>query len=102
MTDDRARAHWIGKQLGKSVRVLEDKDILPLSGVVVMDLAMAKGLEFDTVIVPDVQASVYEATPRYRRRRYTAISRAMHKVVLVSQGEPTSMLEGSPVEKENL
>lgn len=102
VTDDRARAHWIGKQLGKSVRVLEDTDILPLSGVVVMDLAMAKGLEFDTVIVPDVQASVYEATPRYRRRLYTAISRAMHKVVLVSQGKPTSMLEGSPVEKENL
>lgn len=90
--DTTARAHWLGKQLGNSVRVMEPDDILPLRGVVVLDLSFAKGLEFDAVIVPDAQAEVYPATPLARRRLYTAISRAMHKVTIVSQGAITELL----------
>ena len=38
------------------------------------------------VIIPDAQESVYPATDLARRQLYTAISRAMHQVSVVSQG----------------
>ena len=66
---------------------------LPASGVVLMDLSLAKGLEFDHVIIPDAQEAVYPAAPLARRRLYTAISRAMHQVTIYAQGEMTPLLK---------
>jgi DNA helicase-2/ATP-dependent DNA helicase PcrA len=57
-----------------------------------MDLALAKGLEFDHVVVADAQAEVYPDTPLARRRLYTAVSRAMHRVTVLAQGELTPLL----------
>ncbi|MGI6229900.1 MAG: HelD family protein [Tractidigestivibacter sp.] len=91
---DAARARWIAKQLGKPVQLIDRNSILPESGVVSLDLRLAKGLEFDHVIVADAQAEVYPDEPLYRRRLYTAISRAMHKVTIVSQGPLSPLLEG--------
>ena len=54
---------------------------------------LAKGLEFDQVIIPDAQESVYPATDLARRQLYTAISRAMHQVSVVSQGAMTPLLK---------
>jgi len=59
---------------------------------VLMDLRLAKGLEFDHVIIPDAQQEVYPATPLARRQLYTAISRAMHKVTILAQGEMSPLL----------
>jgi DNA helicase-2/ATP-dependent DNA helicase PcrA len=57
-----------------------------------MDLALAKGREFDHVVVADAQAEVYPDTPLARRRLYTAVSRAMHRVTVLAQGELTPLL----------
>ena len=69
-------------------------ETLPKAGVVLLDLRLAKGLEFDHVIIPDAQAEVYPDTPLSRRRLYTAISRAMHKVTIIAQGAMTPLLAG--------
>ena len=61
-------------------------------GVVLLPLRVAKGLEFDHVIVPDAQAEVYPDAPLARRRLYTALSRAMHRVTVLAQGPLTPML----------
>ena len=74
------------------VKVLTSHDSLPAKGVVLLDLALAKGLEFDQVIVADAQEEVYKADGISRRRLYTALSRAMHHVIVVSQGEMTPLL----------
>ena len=95
VAQDGSRVHWLSHQLGDSVRVLHTDDILPEKGVVLLDLSLAKGLEFDHVVVPDAQAEVYPDTPIARRRLYTAVSRAMHKVTLVSQGELSPLVEGA-------
>ncbi|QUC04383.1 ATP-binding domain-containing protein [Atopobium sp. oral taxon 416] len=55
-------------------------------------ISLAKGLEFDTVIVPDAQTEVYPATLLVRCCLYTAISRVMHKVTVVGQGTITELL----------
>ena len=88
----RDHAHWLARQLGDAVTYLHRTDSLPKEGVVLIDLALAKGLEFDHVVVADATDAAYPDTPLGRRRLYTAISRAMHRVTLVSQGPLAAVL----------
>lgn len=92
VTESDSRASWLSKQLGESVTVLGKNSTLPATGIVLLPLRVAKGLEFDHVIIPDAQAEVYGDTPLCRRRMYTAISRAMHRVTILSQGPVTPLL----------
>lgn len=92
IADNASRVNWLSRQLGDNVTVMGRSEKLPATGVVLMDLALAKGLEFDHVIVPDAQAETYPDTPLARRRLYTAISRAMHRVTLISQGDLSPLL----------
>ncbi|MBF0947146.1 MAG: ATP-binding domain-containing protein, partial [Atopobium sp.] len=98
---EKSRVRWLAKQLeglfvesddADGVKVLTSHDSLPAKGVVLLDLALAKGLEFDQVIVADAQEEVYKADGISRRRLYTALSRAMHHVIVVSQGKMTPLL----------
>ncbi len=89
---DSRRVSWLAKQLGDRVAVVRKSDVLPASGVVLLDLRLAKGLEFDHVVVPDAQEDVYPNTPLARRRLYTAISRAMHEVSVLAQGTLSPLL----------
>lgn len=52
---------------------------------------MAKGLEFDQVIVPDVTDNTY-TTLMDRNLLYVACRRAMHKLALTFVGELTRLL----------
>lgn len=98
---DKSRVHWLGNQLNgllnnNPVRTIGKGDSLPKDGVVLLDLALAKGLEFDEVIVADAQEQVYPANELSQRRLYTAISRAMHRVTIFSQGPMTPLLSNAP------
>jgi DNA helicase-2/ATP-dependent DNA helicase PcrA len=92
VAQDGARANWIARQLGDLAPLVGKGDTLPKEGVVTLDLRLAKGLEFDSVIIPDAQAEVYPDEPLARRRLYTAVSRAMHEVTILSQGQMTPLL----------
>lgn len=92
VAESDARVNWLSKQLGDAAKVIRGDVSLPARGVVLMPLRVAKGLEFDHVIVPDSQAEVYPDTPLARRRLYTALSRAMHRVTVLAQGEMTPLL----------
>lgn len=89
---DDASVRWLGKQLGEQILVIDSTTSLPAAGVVLLPLRLAKGLEFDGVIIPDASAETYPDTPLSRRRLYTAVSRAMHRVVLLAQGELSPLL----------
>ena len=91
---DDGSVSWLKKQLGDAVVVIKNDQELPAAGVVLLSLRLAKGLEFDHVIVPDASAETYPDTPLARRRLYTAISRAMHRVTLLAQGELSPLLAG--------
>ncbi|PGL72844.1 RNA polymerase recycling motor HelD [Bacillus sp. AFS055030] len=60
-------------------------------GVVVIPAYLAKGIEFDAVIIYDASARVY-GDERLRRLFYTACTRAMHQLHLYSLGEVTPFL----------
>lgn len=69
-----------------------DKETMPERGVLLLDIKLAKGLEFDQVIVPDAGNRSYPDERLARHRLYTAISRATKKVTLVANGELTNLL----------
>ena len=89
---DDSAVRWLAKHLGDAVRVIHNDQELPAAGVVLLSLRLAKGLEFDHVVIPDASAETYPDTPLARRRLYTAISRAMHQVTLLAQGELSPLL----------
>ncbi|MEG1435199.1 MAG: ATP-binding domain-containing protein [Gordonibacter sp.] len=60
-------------------------------GVTVASAKMAKGLEFDEVIVLDVDSRQY-ATAADRNLLYVAVTRAMHWLSLLYRGEPAEFL----------
>ncbi|MCG7343817.1 UvrD-helicase domain-containing protein [Sporosarcina sp. ACRSL] len=64
-------------------------------GVVVVPAYLAKGIEFDAVVIYDASEQVY-GDESLRRIFYTACTRAMHHLQLYSVGEPTSLLQTVP------
>lgn len=80
-------------------QVLRGNEKLPKSGVFLISLEYAKGLEFDSVILPDADEKTCPAGAPgsgtellTRHRLYTAISRATQKLTILSDGKLTTLL----------
>ncbi len=89
----KSEARRVAKVLGEAAVMLGERDSLPDGGVVVLPLKLAKGLEFDRVIVPDASPQVFPASDLARRRLYTTISRATRHVTILANGELTELLK---------
>lgn len=66
--------------------------------MIVCTAHLAKGLEFDQVLVPEVTDRNY-CTSMDRNLLYVACTRAMHRLVLTHAGRLTPMLEADGVEE---
>lgn len=55
-------------------------------GILIIPVYLAKGIEFDAVIIPDASTNHY--TESDRTVFYTACTRAMHELVMVTAAEP--------------
>lgn len=79
--------------LGNAAPVLIDSTgSLPERGVILIPLKLAKGLEFDQVIVVDASEKTFPDDPLSRRCLYTTISRATRKITLIAQGSISPLL----------
>ncbi|WP_158299492.1 RNA polymerase recycling motor HelD [Paenibacillus antri] len=65
------------------------------SGIVVLPSYLAKGLEFDAVVVWDAGAGAY-ARESERKLLYTVCTRALHRLVVLAKGEPSPFLRDVP------
>ena len=81
-----------GRTLCDNIPLISENDALPTEGVILITLRLAKGLEFDRVIIPNASERVFPNDDLSRRRLYTTISRATHEVVIFSQGALTPLL----------
>lgn len=79
---------------GGEVRLLASESTGFSSGTLICTAHMAKGLEFDRVIVADVSADKF-STEMDRHLLYVACTRAMHELMLVYVGEPSPFIVSS-------
>jgi DNA helicase II / ATP-dependent DNA helicase PcrA len=61
-------------------------------GVMIIPVYLAKGVEFDAVIIYDTSPEVY-SRENERKLLYTACTRAMHRLLLYSVGDPSSFVQ---------
>lgn len=93
IANSRSRARALAQMLeGEPLHMLPEDGELPCEGVVLLDVKLAKGLEFDRVIVPDVQEGAFPDEPLRRHRLYTAISRATQHLTLLANGKLAELL----------
>ncbi|GLI05580.1 DNA helicase [Paenibacillus tyrfis] len=63
-------------------------------GVSVVPVYMAKGLEFDSVLLVDVDPVHYAQTPQDAKLLYVGCTRALHELKLFYSGEPSPLIAG--------
>ena len=68
-----------------NISLLSSQSSAYTKGVVVTSAHMAKGLEFDEVIIPQADNKIYHSTID-RNMLYVAVTRAMHKITLTYSG----------------
>ena len=90
---DPFRLENISELLGDaSPSLIANSARLPKSGAFLIDLALAKGLEFDHVIIADADPETYPDTDLGRHCLYTAISRAIRHLSVLTVGSLTPNL----------
>lgn len=78
-----------------AVTLIQSENQRLAPGAIVVPSFLAKGLEFDAVIVWQASASRYAAEDE-RQLLYTICSRAMHRLSLIAVAEPSPLLAGIP------
>ena len=92
---NKKHAKQVSEKLQGAQLISSAQDPLPASGSIVISLTLAKGLEFDQVIIPDADAKTYPDNSLARRRLYTAISRATNEVSIYAYNKLTPLLKPS-------
>jgi DNA helicase II / ATP-dependent DNA helicase PcrA len=78
------------------IRLVEADSITFHHGLVVLPIYLAKGLEFDAVIIHDAGSSTYGAETD-RKLLYTACTRALHSLTLYHEGELSPLVRDVPI-----
>lgn len=82
-----------------SIRLIQKETTQFEQGTVVIPSYLAKGVEFDAVIIANASSHVYGRESE-RKLFYTACTRAMHELHLYYTGESTMFLSTEPVPSE--
>ncbi len=77
-----------------SYQRIHDRDDEYWGGVALLPVYLAKGLEFDAVIIADADANSYPADDIHARLLYVSITRAAHSLQVCWVGQPSWLLVG--------
>ena len=75
------------------LRRIRDGEFPFKAGIEVTEVSQVKGLEFDYVVVLDVDSTNYPDTPGARRALHVAATRAVHQLWMMSVGTPSPLVE---------
>lgn len=79
------------------LQLIRNRKVESLEGVFVMPVYMSKGLEFDAVILCDVDAENY-TDEEDRKLLYVECTRALHRLKLFCRGELSTLIKETLVE----
>lgn len=82
----------------EDIKLIKNGSMEYQQGVVIIPAYLAKGIEFDAVIIYDASAKIY-GDESLRKLFYTACTRAMHYLQLYSVGDPSPFLRNVTQEK---
>ena len=77
-----------------NLRFIKDQEFSFTPGIDITNIAQTKGLEFDTVIIADVDASTYGPDLRSRQLLYVGVTRASHQLWLLHCGNKSKLISG--------
>lgn len=86
------RLHKKAKENIKHINLITSENNRLTSGISILPSYLAKGLEFDGVILYDVSSENFDSEG-HRKLFYTMCTRALHKLSMVYTGEATFMLK---------
>ena len=75
----------------QDVHFLSNQSSAYVQGIIVTSSHMAKGLEFDEVIVPQVNCTNYQSAID-KSMLYVAVTRAMHKLTITYNGQRSGFI----------
>ena len=78
-----------------SISLVDDQDFSFSPGIEVTDIRSSKGLEFDYVIVLDVDSDHFPDSANARHLLHVGATRAAHQLWFVSTGQPSPLLPDS-------
>lgn len=88
---DAARIHEAVRDLAPGINLIDATSVAFTQGVTVATAHLAKGLEFDEVILPFCDAATYD-TEIDRHMLYVGVTRAMHRLTLTHAGPVSRFL----------
>lgn len=92
-TDDNCRTLAAGlSAAGVDARLIAEGQTRYGGGVSVVPVYLAKGLEFDAVLIADADRSHYAADPQDAKLLYVACTRALHRLTLLHEGPLTPLV----------
>lgn len=81
------------KQKCKNIQLITSKDIEYKGEVVIIPSYLAKGLEFDIVMVYDCSKDNYIRDELHIKLLYVAITRALHQLYIYFKNEPSELID---------
>jgi len=93
----RAMADNLEKAGVADHQLIDDRDATYEGGVVILPSYMTKGLEFDSVILPDADADTYRPSELDARLLTVVITRASYSLHILWVGSLTPLLDGDMV-----
>lgn len=92
-TDEECRLlHEQMQQFGIEVNLISEGQSQYRGGVTIVPVYLAKGLEFDAVLIAEVNEQQYTQTPQDAKLLYVACTRALHRLTLLVYGEETPLI----------
>ena len=90
------------KTTGLPITSITDKDTEYKGGICCLSSYLAKGLEFDGVIIADASIAKYDSSKEIDMKLlYVAMTRSLHELTILYQGEITKPLENEVKKKQN-
>lgn len=87
-----AEVHRLLAEAGMEAELIGDRKSEYRGGVSVVPVHLAKGLEFDAVLITDADSRTYGRRALDAKLLYVACTRALHRLMLLYKGEPSPLI----------